>query len=118
MATRNLRSNSAVPEIWPLGVLFEAPAADNNQDPLLERDEPTQVEVIAPPAHPTMATAPTIEWKTDPFQGKFNPGTKTGHQIFLEKTKGLAKKDKLELLKTNSVLIHKFFCLKEGQWAK
>ena len=115
MATRNLRSNSAVPGIWPLGVLLEAPAADENQDPLLERDEPPQVEVIAPPAPPIMAAAPTIEWKTDPFQGKFNPGTKNGHQIFLEKTKGLAEKDKLEFSKTNSASIHKFFRSKEGQ---
>ena len=114
MATRNLCSNSAVPKIWPFGVLLEASAADEIKDPSLERDEPSIVEAVVPPAPPIMA-APTIEWKTDPFQGKFNPGTKTGHQIFLEKTKGLAEKDRHELLKTNSAAIHKFFRSKEGQ---
>ncbi len=34
------------------------------------------------------ATAPAIEWKMNPFNGGFNPGTKIGQVIFLEKTKG------------------------------
>lgn len=110
MATRNLRSNSAVPEIWPFGVLLEASAADET-DPTLEVIEPP--EAIIPPAPVIMAA--TIEWKTDPFQGKFNPGTKSGQAIFLEKTKGLAEKDRLELSKSNSAEIHKFFRSKEGQ---
>ena len=114
MATRNLRSNSAVFEIWPIGELLDTSTADEIEDPPLEREEPPPVEAIVPPAIPIMVD-PVIEWKTDPFQGKFNPGTKTGHQIFLEKTKGLAEKDKHELSKTNSAAIHQFFRSKEGQ---
>jgi len=110
MATRNLRSNSAVPEIWPFGVLMEASAPDENDPTLTVNALPA---VILPPAPPIMAA--TVEWKTDPFQGKFNPGTKSGQAIFLEKTKGLAEKDRLELSKSNSAEIHKFFRSKEGQ---
>ena len=104
MATRNLRSNSAVPEIWPFGVLMEASAPDENDPTLTVNALPA---AILPPAPPIMAA--TVEWKTDPFQGKFNPGTKSGQAIFLEKTKGLAEKDRLELSKSNSAAIHKFF---------
>ena len=106
MATRNLCSGLPVPEIWPLGVLMEAPAPNEIIDTPLAEDEPPLVEAIVPPAPAIMAT---IKWKTDPFQGKFNPGTKTGQAIFLEKTKGLAKKDRLELSKSNSAEILKFF---------
>ena len=85
MATRNLNSNSAVFEIWPIGELLEASTADEIEDPPLEREEPPPVEAIAPPATPIMVD-PVIEWKTDPFQGKFNPGTKTGHQMIYTAT--------------------------------
>jgi len=117
MATRNLCSNSAASEIWPFGVLVEAPAPDEIEDPLLEEEEPPQVEAIVPPAPPIMAAnaPPAIEWKTDPFHGNFNPGTQLGHQIFQEKMKGIAEKDRLEFLKSNSASIHKFFRSKEGQ---
>ena len=40
MATRNIRSNSAAPEIWPFGVLMEAPAPDENEDSSLKEKPP------------------------------------------------------------------------------
>ena len=54
--------------------------------------------------------APVEEvWKTTPFSGDFNPGTKLGNIIFLEKTKGLAEADCLDLNKENYLEIHKVF---------
>ena len=40
-------------------------------------------------------------WITTPFSGNFNPGTKLGNSIFLEKTKGLSKDNSLDLNKAN-----------------
>ena len=48
-------------------------------------------------------------WKTAPFSGDFNPGTKLGNSFFLEMTKGLAKADRLDLNKENLLAIHKVF---------
>ena len=48
-------------------------------------------------------------WKTTPFSGDFNPGTKLGNSIFLEKTKGLAEADHLDLNKANLLAIQKVF---------
>ena len=56
------------------------------------------------------AVAPVQEvWKATPFSGDFNPGTKLGNSIFLEKTKGLAEADRLDLNKANSLATHKVF---------
>ena len=52
-------------------------------------------------------------WKTTPFSGDFNPGTKLGSSIFLEKTKILAEADCLALNKANSLDIHKVFWSRE-----
>ncbi len=38
-----------------------------------------------PPNPPAIAEV----WETNPFPAKFNTGTKIGHYIFIEKTKGL-----------------------------
>ena len=53
--------------------------------------------------------APVVEevWKTTPFSGKYNPGTKLGNSIFIEKTKGLPEYMRLDLTKKNSQEIHK-----------
>ena len=40
-------------------------------------------------------------WKTTPFYVDFNPGTKLGNSIFLEKTKVLAEANRLDLNKAN-----------------
>ncbi len=55
------------------------------------------------------AAAPEIEWKTNPFNGNFNPGTKTGQVIFLKKTKGLPDGKRFKLSKEHSTEIHQFF---------
>ena len=54
--------------------------------------------------------APVVEevWKTTPFSGDFNPGTKLGNIIFIEKTKGLPESVRLDLTKKNSQEIHKY----------
>ena len=54
--------------------------------------------VVLPPANlPAIA----VVWKTNPFAGKFNPGTKIGSSIFIEKTKGLKEELQLDLTKSN-----------------
>ena len=53
-------------------------------------------------------------WKTNPFAGDFNPGTKIGHQIFTEKTKGLPDSDCLALTKANANLIHSYLAACEA----
>jgi hypothetical protein len=54
-------------------------------------------------------TAVTAEvWKTTPYSGNFNLGTKHGNTIFVEKTKGLSEANQLDLAKKNSQAIHKY----------
>ncbi len=55
------------------------------------------------------AAASEIEWKTNPFNGNFNPGTKTGQVIFIEKTKGHPDGKRFDLSKEHSSEIHQFF---------
>ena len=100
MTTRDLRSNSSPSEIWPIDVQLNASATD-------EAEDLPEITIMAAPA--------AIEWKTDPCHGNFNPGTKLGQSIFQEKTKGLPENSRLELSKSNSSSIHKFFRSKEGQ---
>ena len=54
--------------------------------------------------------APVVKevWKTTPFSGDFNPGTKLGNIIFTEKTKGLPESVRLYLTKNNSQEIYKY----------
>ncbi len=58
----------------------------------------TPVGVVAPVPPP----ADPVVWKTTPFSGNFNPGTKLGQDIFHRKTKGLNKADHLDLTEKNS----------------
>ena len=60
-----------------------------------------------PLAHPP---DPVVEevWKTTPFSGDFNPGTKLGNRIFIEKTKGLPESERPDLTKKKSQEIHKY----------
>ena len=80
---RQLQSNFNGPNIWPI-----------NQIDLKNM------------AAPALAT----EWKTNPFHGNFNPGTRPVQQIFLEKrTDGLADGTRFDLTKDNLVDTHQFF---------
>ena len=60
-----------------------------------------------PLAHPP---APVVKevWKTTPFSGNFNPGTKLGNIIFIKNTPGLPESVRLYLTKKNSQDIHKY----------
>ena len=50
----------------------------------------------------------SVEWKTDPSHGNFNPGTLMGHKTFLEKTKGLSVNKRFDLIKANTMEIRKY----------
>lgn len=65
---------------------------------------------VPPPPVPIMASpAPTAEvWKSDPLQGDFNPGSKIGKDIFLEKTKGLPEDKQYDLTNDNAAKIHAY----------
>ena len=55
-------------------------------------------------------------WKTNPFSGDFNPGTKIGHQIFTKKTKGLPEADCLTLTKSNAHATHSYLSAREANY--
>ena len=56
----------------------------------------------------------SVEWKTDPSHGNFNPGTAMGHKIFLEKTKGLEVGKRFDLTKANAMEIRKYLLARES----
>ncbi len=87
---RNLRSNSNSPNIWPI----------------IHSQSTNQLQI--------MATAPATEWKVNPFHGNFNPATKTGQQIFLKKTEGLAEDKRLDLTKADGQKFHQFMKSREA----
>ena len=95
------RSNLSAPIVWNLV------AHQHNADhPVLE-----QMVGINPGAGaPVVPPAPVVEefWKTIPFSGDFNPGTKLGNSIFIENTKGLPKSVRLDLTNNNSQEIQKY----------
>ena len=59
---------------------------------------------------PAVSPASVVEevWKMTHFSGDFNPGTKLGNIIFIEKTKGLPESVRLDLTKKNPQEIHKY----------
>ena len=76
----------------------------------------TQNQAQVNSAITTTMTAPAKVaeiWTTNPFCGDFNPGTKQGHSIFVEKTKGLATADRLDLSKKYATDLHRYFRARE-----
>ena len=55
------------------------------------------------------APVPKTEWKTNPFHYNFNLATKTGQQIFLEKTKGLLDGKRFDFFLKNAAGLYQFF---------
>ena len=109
--TQNLRSNSTVPSNWNL----PAHQAEANQFVAASSTETIAMAVAAPAPAATGAgtTVATEVWKTTPYSGNFNPGTKHGNTIFVEKTKSLSEANWLDLTKKNSQTIHKYFRAQE-----
>ena len=106
---RLLRSQSrSLPSVWNIhqhqANADEHVANDPPQEPALE----SNLVVVNPPSQ-IMAEV----WKTNPFKGDFNPGTKAGQQIFVEKTKGLPEADRMALSKANASEIHRYFGARE-----
>ena len=62
-----------------------------------------------------MATAPTEIWKSNPLQGDFNPGSKIGKDIFIEKSKGLADDKRIEWKKSSATKLHSYFRARENK---
>ena len=60
------------------------------------------------------AVVPPVEvFKTNSFNGDFNPGTESGRKIFIEKTRGLDESDRLDLTKASSTQIQLYFKARE-----
>ena len=79
---RALQSNSLAPRVCNI----ESHQQNANQHVL------EQMDGIHPGAGaPAVPAAPVVKevWKNTPFYGDFNPGTKLGNSIFIEKTKVL-----------------------------
>ncbi len=64
------------------------------------------------------AKAPAIKWKTNPFNGDFNPAMKTRQVIFLEKTKGHPNGKQFDLSEEHSTQIHQFFKTRSALFGK
>ncbi len=95
---RSTRSNFTAPEIWPIQPVEHLQASNLN---------------------PRIMAAPTpIEWKTNPFSSSFNPATKIGQQIFIEKTKGLPDGTRYDLSKENASELHQFFKTRQATLGK
>ena len=105
MAARGLRSNSTAPEIWPIGRAETIdPNANNAGGAGLQPPNPPPNPPLAPVV---MANATPEVWKSNPLQGDFNPGTKLGKDIFIEKSKGLAESERFDLSQENAGEIHR-----------
>ena len=95
---RRLRNNTTIiPDASDI-------AAHQAETILLIANEKIMAEAAALP----VASVEDV-WKTTLFSEDFNLGTKLGNSIFIEKTKGLAKADCLDLNKANSLAIQKVF---------
>ena len=70
--SRNLRSNSSAPPLFPLP----------NQ-PSINMEAAGAGAVVGAPS----VAAPVVIWNKNPLTGNFNPWTVAGKKIFLEKTK-------------------------------
>ena len=104
---RALRSNSTAPTVWNL----EAHRQNANQELLVQMaaNNLGAGAPVVPVAAPVIAKV----WKITPYSGDFNPGTKLGNSIFVEKIKGLPEADRLDLPKKNSQAIHRYLLARE-----
>ena len=95
----SLRSNLTAPAIFP----------NRNQETA------RMAGVAAGGAAALVPPAPArIEvWTENPLTGNFNPGTTSGQNIFLEKTKGLDADKRLALMNSNSAKIMALLKVKE-----
>ena len=108
---RPLRSNSepnSIPSVWNIA----QHQANASEALAVEVETVPENNPVPPPITVTM----TEVWKTNPFAGDFNPGTKIGHQIFTEKTKGLPEADRLALTKANANSIHSYLSAREANF--
>ena len=92
--SRNLRSNSSAPPLFPI------------------LDQPSINMAVAGARAPGVA-APVVIWNKNPLTDNFNPGTVAGHKIFLEKTKGMATAGQLPLSNASATNIMEFLKMKE-----
>lgn len=102
--SRPTRRNFQAPDIWPIESIVLT-----NPPLIIEQEAEANFVAFFQDLETTMIMTSTKEWKTNPFHGNFNPGTKTGQQIFLEKTKGNADGTRYSLTKDNAANLHQFF---------
>ena len=97
-----LRSSlTRLPYVWNL---------DKHQAQANQAISETMANVPAPAPANAPTPAPKEIWITNPFLEDFNTGIKLGNIIFLEKTKGLAAANHLDLTKKYVEQLHKYFC--------
>ena len=107
MPRQNLLANFNAPSVWDL----EAHQAIVNQQIAQEN----MAAVLPGGGAGGAGAAPVVQeiWKTNPYSGDFNPGTKLGQTIFAEKLKGLAEEKHLDLTKGNAAELRKYFVSRE-----
>ena len=91
--SRNLRSNSSTPPLFPL------------------LDQPSTNMAAAGAGAPAVA-APVVIWNENPLTGNCNSGTVAGHKILLEKTKGLSTVGQPPLSNASATKIMEFLEMK------
>lgn len=79
-----------------------------NQDQAMSAEENNNVN-----ANANANANDPVQWLTNPLQGNFNPGTDAGRKIFKDKTRGLPEADRLDLSKSNSLAIQRYFKARE-----
>jgi hypothetical protein len=112
-ATATGRSNESLTQPR---VQFDEPSSEESKEGDDASRSNTQNQVQAqPPAVNSQAQNNTMTevWKSDPLQGNFNPGTKLGKDIFLEKSKGLPEDQRLDLNRSNASKLHRYFQARE-----
>lgn len=104
---RSLRSNTTnLPNAWDIQA--------HQRNAFHELNSSMATGAGGAPIVPPVAAISAEVFKTNPYAGKFNPGTKIGHEIFKEKTKGLKLEDRLDLTKSNSEKLHQYFRARES----
>lgn len=99
---RDVRNNSTAPTLWTDG-----------REAHEEREEQASLFPVTDNSE-NMAAAPAEIWKSNPLQGDFNPGTKLGKDIFLEKSKGLPENERFDLSRSNETSICQYLQAREN----
>ena len=82
---------------------------------MADENNPAEVDPPAVPEANANAIAPRVQWVTNPMVGNFNPGTRSGQDIFHKKTKGLPEDKRYSVTQKEAPAIKRFLKGKETE---